>query len=214
MKTVQILEPNDRVNPDDWCRPLRLVSMSGGHSDFYAFESMYSGTPENNVKWVRIKDVFGEYWFGRQAKELMEHIQYEIVRGDMPAAHRLKGFHSLANVRGHAPASGSVASAQVDGCSHPPKSDSRRDAGCCAPACSPLFIPVSRSHGLGQNFECGACGMLMLREREECYDTLVCEWPRCEQLGVIMRVPPSHPEILPRCEYGKTETCSPHSAQE
>jgi len=72
MKTVQILEPNDCVAPDDWCRPLRLESMSGGHSDGYSFESMYSGTPKNNVKWVRIKDVFGECWFGKQAKELME----------------------------------------------------------------------------------------------------------------------------------------------
>jgi hypothetical protein len=99
MKTVQILEPDDCVMPDDWCRPLRLESMSGGHSDAYSFESMYSGNPENNVKWVRIKDVFGECWFGKQAKELMIHIQYEIVRGDIPARHRLKGFHSLANAK-------------------------------------------------------------------------------------------------------------------
>jgi hypothetical protein len=36
MKTVQILEPDDCVSPDDLC-PLRLESMSGGHSDAYSF---------------------------------------------------------------------------------------------------------------------------------------------------------------------------------
>lgn len=96
MKTIQILGPNDPVEPDDWCRPLQLMTMSGGHSDFYSFESMYSGTPENNVKWVRVKDIFGSWLFGKPAKDLMYHIPYEIVRGDIPIDHRLKDFHSLA----------------------------------------------------------------------------------------------------------------------
>jgi len=81
-------------------------------------------------------------------------------------------------------------------------------------ACSPLFIPVSRRHGLGQNFECGKCGMLMLREREEGYDTICCAGPRCGQRGYVMKVPLSHPEILPRYEPGKTEIGSSHSSPE
>jgi hypothetical protein len=37
MINVQILEANDIVDPEDWCRPLSIVSMSGGHSDYYSF---------------------------------------------------------------------------------------------------------------------------------------------------------------------------------
>ena len=50
MITVQILEDTDTIQPTDWCRPLRLTTMSGGMSDYYSFESCYSGLPENNVK--------------------------------------------------------------------------------------------------------------------------------------------------------------------
>jgi len=90
MFSVSVIEPSDLVLPMDWCRPLSLVSMSGGMSDSYSFESMYTGGPENNVKWVRIKDVFGECWFGKPLSDLNTHISYEVVRGSMPESHRLK----------------------------------------------------------------------------------------------------------------------------
>ena len=60
MTTLQILESKDMVNPTDWCRPLKFESMDGGRSDSYSFENMYSGLPENNAKWVRVEDVFGQ----------------------------------------------------------------------------------------------------------------------------------------------------------
>ncbi len=102
MITVQILEPEDIFLPDDWCRPLGIVSMSGGHSDSYSFKSMYTGAPENNSQWVRAKDVIGDCWFGSTVKKYNKACSkyvypLEFVRGDIPKAHRLnmKGYKSL-----------------------------------------------------------------------------------------------------------------------
>lgn len=95
MKTLQMLEPDDRVKPSDWCRPLSLNTMSG-YSDFYSFENLYSGLPENNVKWVRVDDIFGPCWFNKPAKELQTNQKYEFIRGEIPTSHRLQGHKSLA----------------------------------------------------------------------------------------------------------------------
>ena len=95
MISIQILEPNDIVKATDWCRPLLLVTMCGGHSDYYSFESDYSGTAQNNVKWVRIRDVFGPRWFGKAAKEFSKYTPHEIVRGSIPKKHQLTGHKSL-----------------------------------------------------------------------------------------------------------------------
>lgn len=90
MKTISILEGDDRIAEDDWCRPLRLQSMSGGMSDSYSFKSCYSGTPENNVEWCMVKYVFGEVWFGKTVSSIAASIgPYEFVRGDVPRKHRL-----------------------------------------------------------------------------------------------------------------------------
>lgn len=91
MKTVQILESTDIIDGEDWCRPLEIVSMSGGMSDYYSFRSEYSGTPENNAKWVKVKHVFGKCWFGEQVGVLIERMkkEYEFVRGEPPKSHRL-----------------------------------------------------------------------------------------------------------------------------
>lgn len=88
MITVQILEANDAVHPEDWCRPLSLMTMNGGHSDYYSFESCYTGAPENNVKWVKVKYILGHGWHGKTVKELDaglgKYVKYEYVRGDIP----------------------------------------------------------------------------------------------------------------------------------
>lgn len=88
MKTVQLLEANDIVEPEDWCRPLSIVSMSGGHSDYYSFSSQYTGAPENNVKWVKVKYILGKPWHGKTVgaidNGLGRWIKYEYVRGDVP----------------------------------------------------------------------------------------------------------------------------------
>ena len=93
MITLQLLEANDIVDPEDWCRPLSLMSMNGGHSDYYSFESCYTGAPENNVKWVKVKYILGKGWHGKTVKEidagLGKFIKYEYVRGDIPTRSRL-----------------------------------------------------------------------------------------------------------------------------
>ena len=93
MISVQILEANDPVHPEDWCRPLSIVSMSGGHSDYYSFENEYTGAPENNVKWVKVKYILGKPWHGKTVAEidsgLCEWITYEYIRGDIPKRQQL-----------------------------------------------------------------------------------------------------------------------------
>ena len=103
MIQVQILEADDAVGPDDWCRPLSIVSMSGGHSDSYSFKCQYSGAPENNVKWVKVKYILGNPWHGQTVKQidagLGKYVKYEFIRGDIPQRQRLslKDY----NVTGH-----------------------------------------------------------------------------------------------------------------
>jgi hypothetical protein len=88
MITIQILEKDDIVQPEDWCRPLSITSMSGGYSDHYSFKSQYTGAPENNVKWVKVKYILGRGWHGCTVAEidtkLGKFIKYEYVRGDIP----------------------------------------------------------------------------------------------------------------------------------
>lgn len=88
MKTVQILEANDVVEPEDWCRPLDIISMGGGHSDYYSFQSEYTGAPENNAKWVKVKYILGKCWHGKTVADidcgLGEFVKYEFLRGDIP----------------------------------------------------------------------------------------------------------------------------------
>ena len=96
MVTVQILESFDKVDPEDWCRPLSITSMSGGMSDSYSFKSCYTGSPKNNVKWVKVKYIFGKCWHGCMVKDFLKGMQaYEFIRGDIPKSHRenLAGYH-------------------------------------------------------------------------------------------------------------------------
>ena len=93
MIQVQLLEADDRVDPEDWCRPLSLMTMNGGHSDYYSFESCFTGAPENNVKWVKVKYILGKPWHGQTVKAidkaLGEYVKYEYVRGDIPSRSKL-----------------------------------------------------------------------------------------------------------------------------
>lgn len=87
MKDIQILEFDDVVQPSDWCRPLTLVSMSGGMSDDYSFKSCYTGAPENNAKWTRVARIFGAHLFGKPANLFQKFTPYEFVRGQIPKDH-------------------------------------------------------------------------------------------------------------------------------
>ena len=94
MITVQILEANDTIHPEDWCRPLSLMTMNGGHSDYYSFESCYTGAPENNVKWVKVKYILGiACHSSKTVKELDatlgKYVKYEFIRGEIPQRSKL-----------------------------------------------------------------------------------------------------------------------------
>lgn len=90
MRTVEILEKDDRVLMTDWCRPLSLCTMSDGHSDSMSFKSNYAGTPENNAKWCPVGAIFGSLWENSTVEafnKIGKH--YEFVRGDIPKSHHL-----------------------------------------------------------------------------------------------------------------------------
>ena len=91
MRKIGILGKDDIIMKGDWCRPLYLCTMSGGHSDFYSFKSMYSGAPENNTKWCRVERVM-PFWIGGTVKKFekatREYMIYEYARGDIPQEHR------------------------------------------------------------------------------------------------------------------------------
>jgi hypothetical protein len=94
MIVCKILEDDDIITGEEWCRPLSLSTMSGGHSDSYSFTSMYSGKPENNVKWVKAKYIFGQCWFNKplfvlRKGVLNEFTNYEFLIGDIPKKHQL-----------------------------------------------------------------------------------------------------------------------------
>lgn len=93
MMYVVILEGPDAIQPNDWCRPLQIVSSSGGLSDHYSFMSCYTGKPENNAKWVRVKYILGKHWHGKTVAEytsaMKDFGRMEFIRGEIPRAHRL-----------------------------------------------------------------------------------------------------------------------------
>lgn len=89
MTEVTLLDPSDTIEGDDWCRPLSLFTESP-QGDYYAFTSCYSGKPQNNLKWVRVKDVFGSCWIGKTVAELNTAlIRYELLRGNIPKENQL-----------------------------------------------------------------------------------------------------------------------------
>ncbi len=93
MRTINLLDDGDVMDPEAWCRPLRLTTMSGGMSDSYSFASQYSGRPENNVKWCKVKYCIGSVWFGRPISDfhdaMRRMVSYEFVSGDIPHDHQL-----------------------------------------------------------------------------------------------------------------------------
>ena len=52
---------------------------------------MYNGKPENNVKWVKVSEIFGECWNNKTIREIFKDDimrPYEFVRGDIPTDHQ------------------------------------------------------------------------------------------------------------------------------
>ena len=97
MITVQILEPNDILQGDDWCRPVYLTE---NLVEKIEVKCTYSGTAINNLKWVRVKAVIGKVWLGRPLLHFStayskvtpnEHkVHYEFIRGTIPLEHQLE----------------------------------------------------------------------------------------------------------------------------
>ena len=93
--TVEVLGIDDKVRDSDWCRPLTMHTLDYGDA---VPSSAMGGTPSNNMKWVQVQDVLGEYWFGRTVGSITKAVgQMEFVRGEIPLTHRLdmKDYVSL-----------------------------------------------------------------------------------------------------------------------
>ena len=64
-----------------------ILTTFSPQSDVYSFYNTYSGTPENNAKWIRVDQKFGDFWFGKPVKELVMVNPYEFIRGEIPKSH-------------------------------------------------------------------------------------------------------------------------------
>lgn len=87
--TIQLLGNKDVFKKGDWCRPLYLCTMSGGHSDDYSFSGM-GGAPENNTKWCRVERIMPAWigsTVGKYNKRMEEFNEWEFVRGRVPKSH-------------------------------------------------------------------------------------------------------------------------------
>lgn len=91
MRTVNILEDNDVIEINDYVRPL---SFSGTPNSY----SQYTGRPDNNTRWVKVLEVFGEWVIGITIGELYKSSEdayhtenaikrYEFIRGHIPETH-------------------------------------------------------------------------------------------------------------------------------
>ena len=88
MRNIKMLDKFDTLQKGDWCRPLYMCTMSGGHSDYYSFKSVYGGTPENNSKWCRVELIM-PFWIGGTINKFEEATdrEYEFIRGDLAYSH-------------------------------------------------------------------------------------------------------------------------------
>ena len=86
-----MLEEKDKVQPGDFCRPMHIVTMSGGHSDEYSFTCCYTGRPENHTKWVQVERHYGDMWMGNTVDEINNMSKHatpmEFIRGELPFNH-------------------------------------------------------------------------------------------------------------------------------
>lgn len=82
MKTIQILDPEDAVQKQDFCRPLH-IDARGNSCDS-------DGYPTNFVKWAPVSVMIPEYFHYLSVGSLREEgYNFEFARGDIPAQHKL-----------------------------------------------------------------------------------------------------------------------------
>ena len=90
MIKIDILEGDDIIQADDYCRPLKI--MQDDWSDSVMFSCTYSGLPCNNLKWTKVSDVLGKCWHGKPVKEYNhkdKRFPEEFARGAIPKEHIL-----------------------------------------------------------------------------------------------------------------------------
>lgn len=89
MITISMLEDDDVIKADDWCRPLRLWGNDTGEVQP---PNEYKGRTTNNVKWCKA-DIMMPIWVGRRVieyHEAIKYIKYEFIRGNIPENHLYK----------------------------------------------------------------------------------------------------------------------------
>ena len=94
MRTIKMLEEDDLIHSEFWCRPMNfLPSAAAGCEVFPNTTSCYGGRPMNNTRWIKVRDVLGPFWFGRSVSEFNagSKMQYEFVSGEIPEGHQWKG---------------------------------------------------------------------------------------------------------------------------
>lgn len=88
MKTVQILEPSDVIQADDFIRQLFLDY--DGQSDYLPTSSAYSGRRINRLGWIRASEMCPA-WVGKSVQNAcMDEFNtpsHEFMRGDIPRSH-------------------------------------------------------------------------------------------------------------------------------
>lgn len=93
VQMIQLLGPEDLLQPDDWVRPLvPAVGSSFGDDPGINSFSPFAGLPQNHFKWVRAKDALGTCWMGKPLRVIDREFgagdsAYEAVRGELPKTH-------------------------------------------------------------------------------------------------------------------------------
>lgn len=83
--TVQYLELNDNIHPDDWIRPLIRSADYSSYSDAWLEVNAYGGNPLDHLKWSPVWLTLGDRWWGREYKDYnYKSRPFEAIRGEIP----------------------------------------------------------------------------------------------------------------------------------
>lgn len=90
MKTVQLLESDDVIDAEDWCRPLVIEYNYCCEVPTECRWLNETVTPVNNMKWVKVKYILSDNWYNKTVAEVNElRICYEFARGEVPIENQL-----------------------------------------------------------------------------------------------------------------------------
>jgi len=85
MISVNILEADDIIHPDDYYRPL-MRSADFSQSDSWLRRSCYGGGPLDHLRWAPVWLILGRVWWGKRYARYMDVASrpFEAVRGNVP----------------------------------------------------------------------------------------------------------------------------------